>query len=274
MLNPKITLIVAVFNAAKTLQRCIDSIVQQTYLNKELIVMDGCSTDGSVDILSRNAQHLAYWESTPDSGIYHAWNKALEYATGDWVLFLGADDYLWSSDVLAEVSSRLTLDHKVAYGQIASVDENDDLLEIVGMPWAKAKRRLLVEMTLPHTAMFHHRALFAQGGFDQSFRIAGDYEMVIRALRNEEPLFLEGIIVAGMQQGGLSSTPALSLRTHQEFRRARLQNGMTGTNPGWLWCSFKAWTKLVLHRGVGDGMTRSLIDAYRRVTQRQAIWRR
>jgi glycosyltransferase involved in cell wall biosynthesis len=91
-----ISVIVAVFNGAKTLQQCIDSVAGQTYPHKELIVIDGGSIDGTREILEGDATKLAYWVSEPDRGIYHAWNKALARARGDWICFLGADDYLWS----------------------------------------------------------------------------------------------------------------------------------------------------------------------------------
>ena len=73
----------AVFNSAETLQRALDSLKAQTWRNKELMVMDGGSTDGSVDIVGANEGSITHWESNPDQGIYHAWNKALDRANGD-----------------------------------------------------------------------------------------------------------------------------------------------------------------------------------------------
>ena len=96
---PKISIIVAVYNSKKTLQRCIDSVFSQTYPHKELIIIDGGSTDGTVDILRANNDKITYWKSEPDNGIYQAWNKALDHAKSDWICFLGADDYLWKPKV-------------------------------------------------------------------------------------------------------------------------------------------------------------------------------
>ena len=75
--EPSISVIVAVLNGAKTLQRCIDSVAQQTYPNKELIIIDGGSQDGTVDILKANQGKITSWISEPDRGIYSAWNKGL-----------------------------------------------------------------------------------------------------------------------------------------------------------------------------------------------------
>ena len=90
---PLISIIVAVYNGEKTLQRCIDSVFSQTYPHKELIIIDGGSTDGTVDILQTNNDKITYWKSEPDNGIYQAWNKALDHAKSDWICFLGSDDY-------------------------------------------------------------------------------------------------------------------------------------------------------------------------------------
>ena len=75
--SPLISVIVAVFNGAKTLRQCIDSVDRQSYLNKELIIIDGGSKDGTVDIIKNNQGKIAYWVSEPDRGIFNAWNKAL-----------------------------------------------------------------------------------------------------------------------------------------------------------------------------------------------------
>lgn len=95
-----ISIIVAVFNGKITLQHCIDSVAQQTYPNKELIIIDGGSKDGTVNLLEENRNKISYWISEPDRGIYNAWNKGLEQTTGKWIIFLGADDYLWDVRVL------------------------------------------------------------------------------------------------------------------------------------------------------------------------------
>jgi len=75
--NPLITIIIAVLNSKESLERCIESVSNQTYPNRELIIIDGGSTDGTVEILKNNNDKIAYWESSPDRGIYHAFNKAI-----------------------------------------------------------------------------------------------------------------------------------------------------------------------------------------------------
>src|SRR3990172_6849742 len=100
---PLISIIVAVYNGKATLQQCIDSVAQQTYPNKELVIIDGGSNDGTVELLEKNRSKFSYWISEPDRGIYNAWNKGLVQAHGEWVCFLGADDYLWDATVLGRI---------------------------------------------------------------------------------------------------------------------------------------------------------------------------
>ena len=89
---PLISIIVAVFNGEKTIQQCIDSVAQQSYPYKELIIIDGGSTDRTVELIKANQDKVKYWISEPDGGIYHAWNKGLAQVSGEWVAFLGVDD--------------------------------------------------------------------------------------------------------------------------------------------------------------------------------------
>ena len=94
MLIDRLSVIVVTYNAAATLQACLDSVYAQTYPNIELIVIDGNSNDGTQRILQANTLRISYWQSQPDNGIYDAMNKALKRATGNWIYFLGADDEL------------------------------------------------------------------------------------------------------------------------------------------------------------------------------------
>jgi glycosyltransferase involved in cell wall biosynthesis len=138
MENPLITIIVAVFNGSETIQRCIDSVICQNYPRKEIIIKDGGSDDGTLEILKNNDDKITYWESSPDSGIYNAWNIALKHAKGEWICFLGADDYFWNKNVLTDLSPHLVkaadLGIKVVYGQAARVNRNGHILKLIASP--------------------------------------------------------------------------------------------------------------------------------------------
>jgi len=109
------------------LQQCIDSVTQQTYPNKELIIIDGVSKDGTVELLEENINKFSYWISESDHGIYNAWNKGLTQAQGEWICFLGADDYFWDTTVLERLAVHLEMlqaSIRVAYGQIMLISDD------------------------------------------------------------------------------------------------------------------------------------------------------
>lgn len=219
--EPLITVIVAVFNGAQTLQRCIDSIAEQTYPYKELIVMDGGSTDGTVEILKVNNDKIAYWESKPDRGIAHAWNKALTQTTGDWILFLGADDRLADHDVFSRMAPvlRANYDEYLVFGQIMLCGGDWDGTPVgTKWDWKRFRRR----MTIPHPAAFHARRLFDEWGYyDETKRIASDYELLLRLKKRLSPVFVEEMITF-MSAEGLSMNN--KRRVFAEAREAQIKH--------------------------------------------------
>jgi len=235
--EPLISIIVAVFNGAKTLQKCIDSVARQTYKNKELIIIDGGSKDGTVDLLEENHEKISCWISEPDRGIYNAWNKGLMQAKGEWICFLGADDYFWDAHVLEHIGEflvKLPLDIRVAYGQIMLVNNNSESLYTIGKPWEKVKARFMQLMSIPHPGAMHRSSMFKElGQYDESFRIAGDYELLLRELKSNNACYIPNLITVAMTQGGISSDPANSLLVMREMRRAQKMHGQQF--PGWIW---------------------------------------
>ena len=276
--RPLISIVVSVFNGASTLQTCLDSVASQGYPAKELIVIDGGSTDGTRDILQRRVSELAYWVSEPDRGIYHAWNKALARARGEWICFLGADDYLWAPDTLERLAPVLAAAYppvRVVYGQVAFVNERGGEMQRVGEDWSRARRRFGQIMCLPHTGLMHHRSLFeTHGKFDESFRIGGDYEMLLRELRTGDALFVPDVMVAGMGHGGVSSDPAGSLRLIREFRHAQVKHGLGRPGRHWLVAFGKAHLRVWLWRILGNRVASYAFDALRLLSGKKPYWTR
>ena len=98
-----VSVVISTYNAEKNLQRAIDSVLSQECSDDiELLIVDGCSTDNTIDILKENSDRISWWISEEDNGIYDAWNKALLHAKGNWIIFLGADDVLYDKDVIGE----------------------------------------------------------------------------------------------------------------------------------------------------------------------------
>jgi glycosyltransferase involved in cell wall biosynthesis len=273
---PLISIIVAVFNGVKTLQQCIDSVAKQTYPNKELIIIDGGSNDGTVDLLWANEEQISYWVSEPDQGIYNAWNKGLAQAQGEWICFLGADDFFWELQVLERISTqleKLPASIQVAYGQTMLISMDGESLYSVGEPWEKIKERFLQVMCINHQGVMHRRGLFEQHGkFDESFHIAGDYELLLRELKKSDASFIPGTIFVAMRQGGISSKPENTLLAMKELRRAQRMHGQL--MPGWIWfmAMVRVYIRLLLWNSIGEQATRKLIDLGRRMTGRPSYW--
>lgn len=240
-LQPSVSIVVAVLNAHDTLEHCIKSIIGQTYPHKELIIIDGGSTDGSVSIIRSHENNIRYWESEPDRGVYHAWNKALARASGEWICFLGADDAFCNNRVLAELLPSLhraaASGIRVVYGRIAREDDRGRLLARWGKPWEEIRWQMPhgMPLGLPHTGLMHHCNLFRDHGlFDDSFRIAGDYELLLRELKhkNSRALFVADIITVTQRVGGLADSN--SLLFHTEVLRARRKNGINRISLLWM----------------------------------------
>lgn len=234
--NPVITVIVAVLNSAKTFQLCLESIIAQNYPNKELIVMDGGSTDGSVELLKRYDNYITYWESQPDNGIYHAWNKALEHARGDWFCFLGADDRLNNKEILTRLVPYLQKSCeqqiRVVYGRVVKSDNNGNVVRLEGKPWTEVGWLMKHGMSIPHPGLMHHRSLFEQhGNFDESFRIAGDYDLLLRELKDHPAMFAEDVKTVVCQIGGVADSN--NLIAAREVFKARRKCGLPIFS--WVW---------------------------------------
>ncbi len=276
--GPLISIITATFNAALCLPDAIRSVRAQRYPNVEWIVIEGGSTDATVELLSANETAIDYWVSEPDDGIYNAWNKGLAKATGDWICFLGADDYFWGELTLQQVAPRLAeIDENVlvAYAQITLLNGKGESIHLAGEPWEKIKSRFNQIMCLNHQGVLHRRRLFElHGKFDESFRIAGDYELLLRELPKGDAEFLPGIIFAGMRQGGVSSSPKNSLALLHEIRRAQKLHGRGLPGMVWMMAAARTYLRLFIWRVLGESRARRLLDIGRRIMGLPPFWTR
>lgn len=179
MKNPKVSIIIVTYNAKSVIKNAIESVGKQTYANTELIIIDGNSSDGTIEVL-KNSNEIAFWLSEPDVGIYDAMNKGIKFATGEWIVFLGADDVFYDSKSISSV-----FEDEIDY-------QNFDF--IYGNVWLKKSKRImggsrdicsLIENNIPHQAIFFNRRVFdIVGKFNQRYSILGDYDLNIRIFSN------------------------------------------------------------------------------------------
>ena len=205
---PLISIVIASRNAASTLEQCFDSIICQRFPSWEIVIVDGASEDSTLDLIRERGSWIHYWESTKDHGICQAWNRALNHITGQWVLFLGADDYLWSAETLEHIVPYLRSAYPrnlLVYGNVAVINSRAEVISTLGDPWPNLRRRMRRTMALPHQGVFHHKTLFrAYGAFDETFKIMGDYEFLSRVIWDHPPTYMQDLTVAAWRQGGIS----------------------------------------------------------------------
>lgn len=177
--GPLISVVTVVYNGEAHLEETILSVLRQGYDNVEYLIVDGGSTDGTLDIISKYEDRLDYWVSEPDRGIYDAMNKGLELAAGDLIGLLNADDF-YQPGALEKVAEAYRAEGALGiyYG------DNIVLQEDLGLTYrSHATLRYWMGMPMCHQAMFVHRQVYATlGGYSTRYRFASDYDFLLRAV--------------------------------------------------------------------------------------------
>lgn len=225
----KFSVITICYNAASTISRTLESVAAQLYTDIEYIVVDGASTDGTIDIIEKHKSHIAKMISKPDKGIYDAMNKGLDLVTGDIVCFLNADDCYASPHVLKNVARHMALLKLDALiGDVAFFHANNP---------SKIVRRYRSDKFHPdkfafgrmpaHPGLFLSRQVIERvGRFRTNYKIAADFELCIRIFsdRTLRYCFLPEVLV-NMQTGGVSTSGMRSkILLNQEIMRACREN--------------------------------------------------
>lgn len=243
--KPLVTIITSTYNAAAHLPNVIKSVREQTYANLEWIVVDGASKDRSIDILRENEDVIDHWIAEPDQGIYDAWNKGLLLAHGDWVCFLGADDQLFPDAIesMVNVAGESPEPLDLVSGKVQLCSRGVPR-RTIGKPWTWGRFRKY--MSVAHVGSMHNMAYFKRyGGFDVGFRIAGDYELLLRAGPRLKAGFVDKVL-AKMEVGGVSNQNTAVFR---ETLNARLKHGATSRLAG-IVSLVLAWFKWKVRRSI------------------------
>jgi glycosyltransferase involved in cell wall biosynthesis len=192
---PRLSIIIATWQAAATLERCLGSIVKQDFASWELLVADAASTDGTVDLIRSYEPHISWWQTAKDNGIYDAWNSALANASGEYVTFLGADDAWHAPSTLSHVFAIIgDREYDLITGRGALMDSTGRAYFDHGGCWDYKK--IMRRMTICHPGCLHRRELFDRfGKFDTSYRISADYDFILRLPADLRSLHLEMTLV-------------------------------------------------------------------------------
>lgn len=170
----KISIVTVCYNSVDTIEETMLSVLNQTYPDVEYIIIDGGSTDGTVDIIKKYADRLTYWVSAPDKGIYDAMNKGIVAASGDYINFLNSGDYFASKDVLAKIASLIKRDDILIYGDwnILFSDGSSHFRKSNNIDYFKC------DMPFCHQAAFLKTDYIKNHLFDTRFHIKADYNLM------------------------------------------------------------------------------------------------
>lgn len=204
---PKISIIIPTYNAQKTLQRCLKSIVIQSLKDIEVLIIDGGSTDTTIEIIKEfeSNYNCIKFISESDNGIYDAMNKGIKLANGDWLYFLGSDDTLFDSSVLSKIDECINKSNsKVIYGNVLMRGKNQWNLDNTVFN-GKCDLEKMIQTNICHQAIFYHKSIFVNyGNYDLKYISSADQDFNLRCY-SKTPFEYLNIIVANFFVGGHSS---------------------------------------------------------------------
>jgi glycosyltransferase involved in cell wall biosynthesis len=211
---PKFSIITVCLNEIESIHKTCESICSQTFDNFEWIVVDGKSTDGTLDVLSEYKWRMNTFISEADKGIYDAMNKGIVLSRGEHLLFMNAGDYFSGQKSLKLVSD--APDKDILYGDVYCVNAKGESFTIK-MP-EKLPKLFLLNNMMPHQATFIRRKLFEKyGNYDCSYRIAADYDLFVRFLyEHKVTSFHVPHILSVFITDGISSTPSFKILRKKE----------------------------------------------------------
>ncbi len=202
-INPLLSVITVVFNNAESIERTILSVINQTYPNIEYIVIDGASTDGTLDIIKKYNDKIAVVRSEEDEGIYDAMNKGLDAATGDYVLFMNSGDEIYASDTVEKVF-KSSPEADIYYGETEMYDERWQSLgrRRHHTPQQLSFKSFRYGMSVSHQAIYIKRCITSP--YNLKYQLSADIDWILNALEKATTIVNTRTYVAKYLVGGMS----------------------------------------------------------------------
>jgi Glycosyltransferases involved in cell wall biogenesis len=215
---PKISVVTVVRNGAATIGQTIESVLSQSWRNKEYIIIDGGSTDGTIDIIRRFDDKIDFWISEPDKGIFDAMNKGIESATGDVIGILNADDW-YEPEALSKVAKTYieTNGKAVIHGMLRNfLDEQFYAVK------GNSIKVLKYDM-IQHPTCFIPQTIYKQfGGYNHKFRYSADYDFILKLVNHHVDFHFVETVLTNFRLGGASSTQKADLEMIEVMKRNHL----------------------------------------------------
>jgi glycosyltransferase involved in cell wall biosynthesis len=203
-------------NNKKGLEHTIKSVLTQTFANEiNYVIIDGGSTDGSVDVIKKYKDYIDYCVSEPDNGIFNAFNKALSHLKGDYVLFLNSGDYL-ASETIIEGASKYLGEHDILYGNLIVFNEKGNHIKSREIAYCKEKldESFFRRTAMPHQASFIRTDYQKQHPYDETYKIAGDWKFFREAIMKNKCTY--STIPFAISYYGLDG---ISSKNYKQFRQ-------------------------------------------------------
>ena len=231
----KVTVVTAVLNDAGHIEQTILSVISQTDIEIEYIIVDGGSKDGTLELIGKYKDKISLFISEPDRGVYDAMNKGIKYSTGDFVYFLNSGDVLLNSSILSKIKFEdVNVRNTIIYGNVVVAYGNIEALE-KPRPFFNSKMKFK-GIGICHQSMFFPGELIRNEKYDLSYNIAADYDLAYRLWRKGTVFLYKDITIAKYDWGkGISSNPYKLLDVYRENARVCHQQ----LNPLY-------WAKMVL----------------------------
>lgn len=220
-MSKKLSIITVNYNDKNGLQKTIESVINQSWLDFEFIVIDGASTDGSSDILTQYQDQLTYAISEPDHGVYNAMNKAIKIARGDYLIFLNSGDTLNDQNVLENMEKHLDQNFEIYYGDANYLEKDGECKRTYP---EKLSFSFFLEHNLSHQASFIKRNLFNEIFlYNENYKIVSDWEFFIYAICKQNISYKHlDLVICKYDTSGISSVLDNHKLMHQE-RRATIE---------------------------------------------------
>lgn len=191
----KFSVITINYNHKEGLNRTIESVIYQTNTDYEFIIIDGGSNDGSVEAIQKHAEKITYWVSEKDNGVYHAMNKGVTHAHGDYCIFMNSGDCFHSPKALEAVAE---YKEDIICGQVSTFPSGHHKPTITLVD--------LMRISLPHQAMFIKRELLVKHPYDEKYKILSDWKFCIEALILDNCSFRNiEVVLSDYESGGISA---------------------------------------------------------------------
>ena len=225
--NPLVTIITIVFNNVTTIRNAVQSVAYQDYDNIEHIVIDNCSTDGTLEAINEQKDDISLIVSEPDEGIYYALNKGIKLANGEIIGFLNSDDVLKNRNTITKIVNNLTLSNNEAiYGDLQYFSKERP--NRITRRWKSniySSHKFRQGWMPPHPTFYtYKKTYYKYGFFDITYKISSDYDMMLRLLYEKKiKAKYIPIVLVKMQRGGVSNQnfKTIMLKTKEDLKKIK-----------------------------------------------------